>query len=239
MFEALVFLGGQLGVGLLILLQLNGISVLLGASAMGIVVTYPLMKRFTYYPQFVLGLAFNWGAILGWSSVHGDLSLSVCLPLYIAGISWTMIYDTIYAHQDKYDDVIIGIKSTAIKFGSQTPVCLGCFGTLMVSCLSYTGWLCGQTLPFYTSIAAIAAHLAHQVYTLDIDNREDCAKKFQSNRWVGLLLFLGIVSGTYMKEQDEPVILDEVSVENITRIVSQQAQGGQVPVIAAINRLES
>ena len=116
MFDALVYLGGQLGLGLLILLQLNWYSVLLGAASMGLVVTYPLMKRFTYYPQFVLGLAFNWGsvaldkfsldlfspfsrALIGWSAVRGECEMSIVLPLYCAGICWTMIYDTIYAHQ--------------------------------------------------------------------------------------------------------------------------------------------
>ena len=89
MFDALVFLGGQLGLGLLILLELNWYSVLLGAASMGLVVTYPVMKRFTYYPQFVLGLAFNWGALLGWSSINGICNWSVVLPLYAAGISWT------------------------------------------------------------------------------------------------------------------------------------------------------
>jgi len=221
LFDALVFLGGQLGLGLLILLQLNLTSVLLGVSVMGLVVTYPLMKRFTYYPQFVLGMAFNWGAILGWSAVHDYCNLPVCLSLYVAGISWTMIYDTIYAHQDKYDDVIVGIKSTAIKFGEQTPVCLGCFATLMMSSLVCTGWLCQQTLPFYASVAAIGVHLSHQLYTLDIDNREDCAKKFQSNRWIGLLLFLGIVSGTYMKEEtkeEETTTSQETNIPILARL---------------------
>ena len=99
LFDALVYTGVQLSLGLLVLLQLNWYSVLLGAASMGLVVTYPLMKRFTYYPQFVLGLAFNWGALVGWSAVRGDCDWEVVLPLYMAGISWTMIYDTIYAHQ--------------------------------------------------------------------------------------------------------------------------------------------
>merc|ERR1719233_674127 len=159
MFDALVFLGGQLGVGLLILLQLNWYSVLLGAASMGLVVTYPVMKRFTYYPQFVLGLAFNWGALLGWSALVGSCDWSVVIPLYLAGISWTMIYDTIYAHQeDKYDDVIIGMKSTAIKFGDQTPVCLSCFATTMITCLTYCGWSTGQTWPYYGALLGVGGH---------------------------------------------------------------------------------
>ena len=102
MFDALVFLGGQLGLGLLVLLQLNWYSVILGAASMGLVIVYPVCKRCTYWPQAVLGLAFNWGALLGWSAVRGECNWSVCLPLFVAGWSWTMIYDTIYAHQGKF-----------------------------------------------------------------------------------------------------------------------------------------
>jgi len=221
MFDALVFLGAQLGVGLLVLLQLNWYSVLLGAASMGLVVTYPVMKRFTYYPQFVLGLAFNWGALLGWSAITGSCNWSVVLPLYVAGISWTMIYDTIYAHQDKYDDVIIGMKSTAIKFGDQTPVCLSCFATTMISCLGYCGWSTGQTWPYYGALLGVGGHLAHQIRTLDINDRDDCAQKFVSNRWVGLGVFLGLLTGTLMKESEEvpePIDILDV-VEGVARVV--------------------
>merc|ERR1711973_364095 len=101
---------------------------------------------------------------------------------YCAGISWTMIYDTIYAHQDKYDDVIIGMKSTAIKFGDQTDLCLSCFATTMLTSLAYCGYQTGQTWPYYLSLGGVGAHLSHQLMTLDVNNREDCAKKFISNR---------------------------------------------------------
>ena len=97
--DALVFLGGQLGVGLLCLIQLNAYSILLGASSLGLVVLYPLMKRYTYWPQMVLGLTFNWGALLGWSAIHGSCDWAVCLPLYVGCVLWTLVYDTIYAHQ--------------------------------------------------------------------------------------------------------------------------------------------
>lgn len=222
MFDALVFLGGQLGVGLLILLQLNWYSVLLGAASLGLVVTYPLMKRFTYYPQFILGLTFNWGALLGWSAVAGYCDWSICLPLYLAGISWTMIYDTIYAHQDKYDDVILGMKSTAIKFGERTPACLSCFATSMLASLGYCGWVTGQTAPYYLSLALVAGHLSHQISTLDIHNGDDCAKKFISNRWVGLCVFVGIMAGTWMKDEqvDTLTMVGEVvgQVDTLTMV---------------------
>lgn len=200
MFDALVFLGGQLGLGLLILLQLNWYSVLLGAASMSLVVLYPVAKRFTYWPQAVLGLAFNWGALIGWSAVQGQCNWAVCLPLSVACVSWTLIYDTIYAHQDKFDDIVLGIKSTALKFGDRTKYWLTGFATTMTSGLLATGLMCDQTWPYYTSVALIAAHLARQVVTLDIDNPDDCAKKFVSNRRVGMILFLGIVLGTYLKD---------------------------------------
>jgi len=201
LFDALAFLAGQLGVGVLILLELNWYSVLLGASSMGLVVLYPLMKRFTHYPQLVLGLAFNWGALLGWSASAGSCHWSACLPLYAAGICWTMIYDTIYAHQDKYDDIIVGVKSTAIKFGDQTPICLSCCAIAMGLNLLHVGWMCEQTLPYYSAVAAVLAHISHQIYTLNIEDSEDCAKKFLSNRWVGFILFLGCIGGTLCKEE--------------------------------------
>jgi len=219
MFDALVYLGGQLGLGLAILLQFNWYSVLLGAASMGLVVTYPLMKRFTYYPQFVLGLAFNWGALIGWSAVKGACDWSIVLPLYCSGICWTMIYDTIYAHQDKYDDVILGVKSTAIKFGDQTPVCLSCFATAMLSCLAYCGLQTGQTWPFYASLLGVTGHLMYQIRTLDINNREDCASKFTSNRWVGLTVFLGLSLGTLMKEKDQDPLSVQEIVEEAARAV--------------------
>merc|ERR1712226_1341301 len=222
MFDALVFLGGQLGLGLLILLQLNWYSVLLGAASMGLVVTYPVMKRFTYYPQFVLGLAFNWGALLGWSSVLGFCDWSVCLPLYCAGISWTMIYDTIYAHQDKYDDVIIGVKSTALKFGDQTDVCLYCFATTMLGCLGYCGWASGQTWPYYLSLIGVGGHLGHQITTLDVNNREDCAKKFLSNRWVGLGVFGSIILGSLVKEDTVEAVVEAAVEELVEAVVSRE-----------------
>jgi len=199
MFDALVFLSGQLGLGLLVLLQLNWYSVMLGAASMGLVVLYPVAKRFTYWPQAVLGLAFNWGALLGWSAVHGECNWAACLPLYVAGVSWTMIYDTIYAHQDKYDDIVLGIKSTALKFGDSTKSWLAFFASTMTSSLLATGYVCDQTWPYYSAVTLVSLHLARQISTLDIENAEDCAEKFVSNRRIGLVLFLGIVLGTYFK----------------------------------------
>lgn len=201
MKRALLFLACQLTVGLTILLQLNWYSVFLGASSMFLVVTYPLMKRYTYWPQLMLGFTFNWGALLGYSAVQGELDASVCLPLYISGICWTVLYDTIYAHQDKIDDAALGIKSTALRFANDTKIWLSGFGATMIGSLLLSGVMNCQTWPYYTSVGLVAAHIASQIKTLDIDSVNDCAKKFMSNSQVGLLLFTGIVVGTLMKKK--------------------------------------
>ncbi|XP_062991832.1 4-hydroxybenzoate polyprenyltransferase, mitochondrial [Elgaria multicarinata webbii] len=200
-FQSLVFLGGQLSLALCVLLCLNYYSIILGATSLLLVVTYPLMKRITYWPQLYLGLTFNWGALLGWSAVQGSCDWSVCLPLYFSGVLWTLMYDTIYAHQDKRDDLAIGVKSTALRFSENTKQWLGGFSALMLLGLTVTGMNCDQTFPYYAAVTAVGLHLAHQIYTLDIHNSEDCWKKFSSNRTVGLLLFIGIVLGNLWKRE--------------------------------------
>lgn len=199
-FDALVFLGAQLGLGCLILQELNFYSVCLGAASLGLVITYPLMKRFTYWPQLALGFTFNWGALLGSAAALGQCQWAVCGPLYLSGVAWTLVYDTIYAHQDKYDDVIIGIKSTALKFEEATPRWLAGFGTAMITGLLTVGHNAGQTWPYYLTVALVSGHLAKQIWTLDIHNAADCGEKFRANRHLGLLLFLGIVAGNLLKE---------------------------------------
>ncbi|KAH8381396.1 hypothetical protein KR093_004095 [Drosophila rubida] len=201
-FDAIVFLSAQLSLGLLVLVQLNWQSILLGASSLGLVITYPLMKRVTYWPQLVLGMCFNWGALLGWCATQGSVNLDACLPLYLSGVCWTIVYDTIYAHQDKLDDLQIGVKSTALRFGENTKAWLSCFTAAMLTGLSAAGYACDQTLPYYAAVGVVGAHLVQQIYSLNIDNPTDCAKKFISNHQVGLILFLGIVLGTLLKSDD-------------------------------------
>lgn len=203
MFNALVFLGVELSLGLLILLQLNWYSIFLGFCSIPLIVTYPLMKRITYWPQLFLGFTFNWGTLMGWTAVHNSLDWSVVLPLYGAGICWTLIYDTIYAHQDKKDDMMINLKSTAIKFGENTRNWLTGFGTSMVSLLFLSGVCCDQTWPYYAAVGLIAGHLAHQIVTLDVNNPKDCSKKFQSNKRIGFILLVGIIAGTLFKKKND------------------------------------
>ncbi|KAH9373600.1 hypothetical protein HPB48_014803 [Haemaphysalis longicornis] len=144
-------------------------------------------------------LTINWGALMGWAAVKGSCDWSAVLPLYAAAMSWTLIYDTIYAHQDKLDDSAIGIKSTALKFGANTKRYLWLFSTSMVGNLALAGLASGQCWPFYLATAATGAHLAHQIYTLDLDNPSDCARKFVSNRQIGFLVFLGIFCSSLCK----------------------------------------
>ncbi|KAM8866357.1 4-hydroxybenzoate polyprenyltransferase, mitochondrial isoform 1-T1 [Synchiropus picturatus] len=204
--QAFVFLGGQLSLALGVLLCLNFYSIALGATSLSLVITYPLIKRVSYWPQLMLGLTFNWGAMLGWAAVRGSCDWSVCLPLYISGVMWTLIYDTIYAHQDKDDDIKIGVKSTALRFQEQTKPWLCGFSVAMMSGLVIAGINADQTLPYYAVISTVALHLAHQIYTVDIDKPEDCWKKFVSNRNLGLLIFLGIVAGNLWKDSDEVLL---------------------------------
>lgn len=214
MKQALVFLAGQLSVGLTILLQLNWYSVFLGASSLALVVTYPLMKRITYWPQLVLGFTFNWGALLGYSAIKGYVDWSLCLPLYLSGVCWTIVYDTIYAHQDKTDDLRLGIKSTAIKFDKNTKVWLSAFTTTMIGSLVLSGVMNSQTWPYYAGVALISSHLASQIATLKIDNPQDCATKFISNAQVGFILFCAIVLGNLVKniEKEKKDSINRISV---------------------------
>ncbi|XP_032680687.1 4-hydroxybenzoate polyprenyltransferase, mitochondrial [Odontomachus brunneus] len=208
MKQSIIFLAGQLSLGLFILLQLNWYSVFLGASSLGLVVIYPLMKRVTYWPQLILGMTFNWGALLGWSAIHGSCDWSICMPMYIGGVCWTIVYDTIYAHQDRSDDILLGMKSTAIKFGDDTKFYLSGFAIAMIACLVNSGILAAQTWPYYTTVGLVAAHIGNQIYFLNINNPTDCAKRFISNHKVGMILFTGIILGNLMKKSMKKEIKD-------------------------------
>ncbi|KPJ00413.1 4-hydroxybenzoate polyprenyltransferase, mitochondrial [Papilio xuthus] len=195
--QAVGFLAAQLSLALIVLLQLNCYSIVLGASSMLLVVTYPLMKRITNYPQIFLGATFNWGALLGYSAIQGGVEPLICLPLYTGALAWTVVYDTIYAHQDKEDDARIGMKSTALTFGEHTkPALSGALG-LSVTSLAVAGGAAGLDMPYYIALAMYTLHAGRQIYTLNPDNPSDCADKFKSNSMVGLIILLGIIGGGY------------------------------------------
>jgi 4-hydroxybenzoate polyprenyltransferase len=179
-------------IGLAVLIAFNGFTIVLGIVSLAIVVVYPFMKRITYWPQIVLGLAFSWGALMGWAAAFGALGLPPLL-LYAGSISWVIGYDTIYAHQDREDDALIGIKSTALLFGERTKPMLAVFYMLAVILLGAAGVSAGAGVVFAFGLIAFAAHLAWQISRLDIADPDNCLAVFKSDRDAGLILFAGLL----------------------------------------------
>jgi 4-hydroxybenzoate polyprenyltransferase len=192
LWQAMVFLALQLALGAAVLLSLDRLAVALGLAVLLLIGTYPLMKRVTYWPQFFLGLNFNWGALMGWAAATGSLGLPAFL-LYGGGIAWTLGYDTIYAHQDKEDDVLIGVKSAALALGSRTRPWLFVFYAAATALWGAAGWAAGLGWPFWLAIVLVLFQLLWQAARVDIDDPADCLAKFRSNRTAGWLLLLGIV----------------------------------------------
>jgi len=156
------------------------------------VMIYPFMKRITYWPQAWLGLTFNWGALLGWAAVRWELGLAP-LILYAGGLFWTLGYDTIYAHQDREDDALIGVKSTALALGRHTRTAILLFYGLFIFALIATGMLEKAGVIYYTGVALAAGQLASQIYRLDIDDPDNCLKIFRSNIAFGWILFVSLL----------------------------------------------
>ena len=179
--------------GLAVLVQFNTFTIWLAISSLALVLIYPFMKRFTNWPQFVLGLVFNWGALVGWASITGDLALPPLL-LYAGCIVWTIGYDTIYAHQDKEDDLMLGLKSTALHFGPSTPKWVAGFYTAALVVWIIAAWLAGAHAPTFVALALVGAHFGWQVATLDISDADNCLARFRSNRNAGLVLFTGLAA---------------------------------------------
>jgi len=186
--QATTFMLAQALVGLLVLIQFNHFTVVTGFASMLVVVIYPFMKRITYWPQIFLGLAFSWGALMGWPAAFGRLDWPA-LVLYAGSICWVIGYDTIYAHQDREDDLLIGIKSTALLFGERTRPMLTSFYVAAVVLIAGAGLMAGGGIFFMIGLIAFAGHLAWQVTRLDIDDPEHCLMLFKSNRDAGLILF--------------------------------------------------
>jgi 4-hydroxybenzoate polyprenyltransferase len=191
---AVVWLIVQLFVGLAILLQLNLYAIGLGVLSLLLVFTYPLMKRITWWPQFFLGLAFNWGALMGYAAVTGGLDEAPLL-LYLAGIFWTLGYDTIYAHQDKEDDALIGVKSSALRLGTKTVPALYFFYGATIAVLAMMGAVAELGISYNAALVIAAAQLVWQIREGRIDDPADCLVKFKSNRIVGWLVLAGIGFG--------------------------------------------
>ncbi len=192
---ALLFLALQLAVGLGILLTFNPVAIGLGFASIALIIIYPFMKRVTWWPQLFLGFAFSWGALLGWAAIAGSISWPPVL-LYIGSILWVIGYDTIYAHQDKEDDTLIGVKSTALLFGSQTKEALaalygGAFALFAASLIAASMNVVG-----YLALALVGVHMGWQIRNLQIDDPDRCLAHFKANSHLGWIFFIGLMAAS-------------------------------------------
>ncbi|MBO6506009.1 MAG: 4-hydroxybenzoate octaprenyltransferase [Kordiimonadaceae bacterium] len=194
--QAWAFLAFQCLIGLVVLLQFNNFAIFLGIGSLALVAAYPFMKRITGWPQAWLGLTFNWGALMGWAALDGALSWSA-IVLYGACVFWTLGYDTIYAHQDKEDDALIGVGSTALTLGQKTKPALWVFYGLFFIGLLGAGVLANLGLIFYIGIAFAGTQLASQIRTVDLDDPIACLQAFRSNIEFGGIVLLAIILGHY------------------------------------------
>jgi 4-hydroxybenzoate polyprenyltransferase len=194
--RAVVFLAVLCVIGLVVLLQLNPLAIWLGVLSLLPVVLYPLAKRVTDYPQAALGVTFGWGATLGYAAASGSWGATAFL-LHLAAFAWILGYDTIYAHQDRADDAIVGIRSTARRFERTTrPFLVVCYAAMLLL-LCVVGWMAGLSVLFFLALLLPAALLARQVITLDINDPEHCLRLFRANREVGLAVALALLIGRW------------------------------------------
>jgi 4-hydroxybenzoate polyprenyltransferase len=196
--QAKVFMVLQALAGLIVLLQFNGLSIFLGVFSLVFVAIYPFAKRFTDWPQFFLGLAFSWGAIMGWSAEFGTVGLA-SIVLYLAAIAWTVGYDTIYAYQDREDDELIGVRSTARRFGERPrPWLFGLYGlTVLLLFVSFA--MAGAGLLAYVGLLVAAVTLFYQILVLDIHDARQCLTLFKFNNVVGAILFAGLCAALLVR----------------------------------------
>ena len=190
------FLLAQALIGLVVLLQFNVTTIFIGVLSLVPVAIYPFMKRITYWPQLFLGLAFNWGALVGYTSLTGQLHLPAG-ALYAAGIFWTLGYDTIYAHQDREDDALVGVKSSALKLSENTRIAVLFFYAASLACLAVAGARGGVGPLFWAGLAIAGWQLAMQVYRLDIDDPARCLQIFKSNRDAGFVIAGAFILGIF------------------------------------------
>lgn len=196
--QAVLFLVAQALIGLIVLLQFNRFAVLTGIASLAVVAIYPFMKRVTYWPQIFLGLAFSWGALMGFAVTLARID-AAALVLYAGSIAWVIGYDTIYAHQDAEDDALVGIKSTALLFGARTHRALWIFYGIAVVLIGLALWLAGAGWFAALGLAAFAAHLVWQIRRLKIADPALCLRIFKSNRDAGLLLFAGLLADAVVR----------------------------------------
>ena len=195
---AFVFLALQLLVGLAVLLSLPRFAIVTGVASMGVVAIYPLMKRITSVPQLVLGIAFSWGALMGWASVFRSIE-DPALLLFAGAVCWVFGYDTIYAHQDREDDAMVGIGSTALLFGKNSRLALVAVYSACVALFAGALVLAGAGLFSALGLGGFAFMLYRQIRQLDIDDPAGCLRLFKSNRDAGLILFVGLAADALLQ----------------------------------------
>ena len=179
----------------LVLINFNNLTIILALASMPLAFTYPLMKRFTYWPQLFLGITFNYGLILGWTAIMGEISI-VPFIFYLGAIFWTLGFDTIYGFQDIIDDEIIGIKSTSIKFKKNPKLFLLLCYLILISSLIAMGFFMNFRYPFYIFLSISAIQLLFfQIYKLDFKDPKNCFKIFKSNNLIGLIILINILIG--------------------------------------------
>ena len=179
----------------LVLIQFNFFTIILALLSMPLAFTYPLMKRFTYWPQLFLGITFNYGLLLGWSSTNTEISI-IPLFFYIGAIFWTLGYDTIYGFQDIKDDEIIGVKSTSIKFKNNPKFFISFCYLIFSLCLIITGYMMNFNSIFYILLIFTLLHLfIFQIKRLDINSSKKCLSIFKSNNFIGMLVFVSLIFG--------------------------------------------
>jgi len=191
--QAQLFMVALALVGFVVLLQFNAPTIAIGIGSLAVIALYPFMKRVTDWPQAVLGLVFSWGALMGWTAVFGELAWPP-VALYAGTVAWTIGYDTIYAHQDKEDDQLLGLRSTALKFGPSTQRWLALFYGLSLAAFLAAGLMAGAGLPFAIGMGVAAGHFFWQVSTLEIDSGDNCLKRFRANRDLGAIVFAALAA---------------------------------------------
>jgi 4-hydroxybenzoate polyprenyltransferase len=195
--QAWWFLAGQCLVGLIVLVQLNTFAIGLGAASVLLIAAYPFMKRITWWPQAWLGLTFNWGALLGFAAETGRIDLAdVCL--YAGLFFWTLGYDTIYAHQDKEDDALVGVKSTARLLGKRSRDWVLRFYAIAFGLVLASGFIDHAGWPFTFLMLAAGGHLLWQAHRLDTDNAENCLTLFRANRDTGAIMALAFIVASWL-----------------------------------------
>ncbi len=191
---AVLFFAAQSAVGLLVLTRLPPLAVAVALASIPLILVYPFMKRITWWPQAFLGITFNWGVLVGYAAAAGRID-APALMLYAAGIFWTLGYDTVYAHQDKEDDIRVGVRSTALRLGAASRMWIAAFYAIMLALLAMAGYLAGLGWPFHALLPLPALMLAWQVVTVDLDDRASCLRQFRFHRDVGLAVLTALGAG--------------------------------------------